>query len=163
VMGGALWSTKFRNQVSGVPNRTTAATCGAIAGGIGPVIPAGRANPAGTVSVVAYRRSFRVGTTPTAASSSYADQARCQWRAGDYVLTCTASSPQRRPQAWLPTRRSRRASPSRATSVENGAGVQYYPNCAIRSALSSLRAHHQTGPLSSALGIERRRPRNSHA
>jgi len=28
VMDGALWSTRFRNQLSGVPNRTTAATCG---------------------------------------------------------------------------------------------------------------------------------------
>ncbi len=51
-MGGALWSTRFINQVSGVPNKTTAATCEAIAGDIGPVIPAGKANPAGTVSVV---------------------------------------------------------------------------------------------------------------
>src|ERR1700693_5218277 len=49
-MGGALRSAKLRNQVSGVPNRTTAATCGAIAGGIVPVIPAGRANSAGRVS-----------------------------------------------------------------------------------------------------------------
>ena len=36
VMGGALWSTRLRNQSSGVPNSTTAATCGAIAGGMGP-------------------------------------------------------------------------------------------------------------------------------
>src|ERR1700749_3829097 len=49
-MGGASWSTRLRNQLSGVPNRTTAATCGAIAGDIGPVIPAGSANPAGTAS-----------------------------------------------------------------------------------------------------------------
>jgi hypothetical protein len=44
-------------------------------------------------------RSIRVATTPTAASSSYADRARRQWRAVDQVLTCTASSLQRRPQS----------------------------------------------------------------
>jgi hypothetical protein len=63
-------------------------------------------------------RSNRVATTPTAASSSYADRTRRQWRAVDYVFTCTASSLQRRPRAWLPTRPRQRASPSRATPVE---------------------------------------------
>ena len=37
VMGGAPRSTRFKNQLSGVPNRTTAATCGAIEAGIGPL------------------------------------------------------------------------------------------------------------------------------
>src|SRR5882757_9699709 len=46
-MGGALWSTSFRNQVSGVPNRTTAETCDAMAAGSGPVMPAGGSYPAG--------------------------------------------------------------------------------------------------------------------
>ena len=52
VMGGALLSTRLRNQGSGVPNSTTAETWPATADGIGPVMPSGRLNPAGTVSVV---------------------------------------------------------------------------------------------------------------
>lgn len=52
VMGGALWSTRFRNHWSGVPNSATAATCEATDAGIGPVMSAGKVNPAGTALAV---------------------------------------------------------------------------------------------------------------
>lgn len=45
---GALSSTRFKNQGSGVPNRATAATCGATSAGMGPLMSGGRMNPGGT-------------------------------------------------------------------------------------------------------------------